>query len=153
MYVCVNLVRIFMFSNFYWLDLHNKTCFFALANLRWDIYKSGLKIGPPLIWLWLSSKWHEGPPHPMLWTLLLEGSMTHVCVCWFGTVFHVLQLLPIGCTQIKLVFCISKSTMRYLRNPGWKLDLRWYGYDYLKCMFVDFLAGCIGPPNCVHYWV
>jgi hypothetical protein len=23
---------------------------------------------------------------------------------------------------------------------------------YWKCMFVDFLIVCIGPPNCVHYW-
>ena len=39
---------VFMFSNSYWLDLYNKI-HVALANLRWNISKNGLKFGPPLI--------------------------------------------------------------------------------------------------------
>ena len=28
----------------------------------------------------------------------------------------------------------------------------WFSYGYRKCMFVDFLAKYISPPNWVHYW-
>ena len=65
-----------MFSNFYQLDLHNKTRV-ALANLQWNICKNQIE------------------------------------------------------NQTSSLF----------------------SYGYQKCMFVDFLIGYIGPPNCVHYWV
>ena len=46
----VGLFRsLFMFSNFYWLDVHNQTCV-AFANLWWDICKKlDWGIGPPLV--------------------------------------------------------------------------------------------------------
>jgi len=45
-YVDVIWFVFFMFSNFYQLDSHNKTCI-ALANLRWNICKN-------LIGIWTS---------------------------------------------------------------------------------------------------
>jgi hypothetical protein len=75
------LVCLFMFSDFYKLHLRNKN-FVAWANLRWIslslylfpfvpfsfyIYR-GLKIGPPLIWLWLVQ--------------------VEVRVCWFRNWIH-----------------------------------------------------------------
>jgi hypothetical protein len=48
-----------VFSHFYRLDLrHNQTCVVALAKLTIDQSakkkNTGLGVGPPLIWLWLS---------------------------------------------------------------------------------------------------
>jgi hypothetical protein len=57
---------------------------------------------------------------------------------------HVLQFLLNKSTQQNSC-CIGKSTMK----P--KSDLASFSYGYRKSLFVDFLIGYIGPPNCVHY--
>ena len=46
--------------------------------------------------------------------------------------------------------CTCKFTMKHMRKPDWKSDLPLFSYGNRKCMFVDFLIGNIGPPNCVH---
>ena len=39
----------------------------------------------------------------------------------------------------------------HLQEPDWKSELPRFSYGYRKCMFVDFLIGYKGSPNCVHY--
>jgi hypothetical protein len=46
--------------------------------------------------------------------------------------------------------------MTHHQNSDWELDLPWFSYvGYWKCMFVDFLIECMGPPKlwpcCGHF--
>ena len=81
-------------------------------------------------------------------TFLVRTPIRYVNIIWF--VFHVPQLLPVRFTQQYSSYII-KSTMKRLQKPDWKSVLLLSSYGYRKCMFVDFLIGYIGPPNCVHY--
>jgi hypothetical protein len=74
------------------------------------------------------------------------SALRYVGVMWF--LFHVLQLLLIRFTQQNSHW-ISRSTTNICKDRP-SFDSR---YGYWKCMFVDFFTGCIGPPNCVYYFV
>ena len=73
------------------------------------------------------------------------------CVGVMSFVLHVFQLLPIRFTQENLCgiskFIYSETSV----TAKLKIKLALISYGYWKCMFVDFLIRCIGPPNCVHY--
>ena len=43
--------------------------------------------------------------------------------------------------------------MRHLQTMDCELDLPWFRYGYRKCVFVDFLTGHMGHPDCDHYGV
>ena len=60
-----------------------------------------------------------------------------VGVIWFSS--HVRQLWPIRFTQQKKQISYEMSA----KKLDWRLDHLWLSYDDWKCMFVDFLIGCI----------
>lgn len=50
-------------------------------------------------------------------------------------------------TRIALVALMMKLKKNF---PDWKLDFSWFGYDNMKCMFIDSLTDYVGfHLNCV----
>ena len=62
----------------------------------------------------------------------------------FGSFFLVLHFLLSRFTS-SMLCCISKSLVKHLQKPDWRLDLPLFSYSYQKCMFVESLTEYIGP--------
>ena len=55
--------------------------------------------------------------------------MHKVCGCC-SVCSHVIQLLPITCTQWNLC-CISKYALKHRQTSNWKSDLSWFGLKHV----------------------
>ena len=78
------------------------------------------------------------------------STLRFVGVVWL--ILHVVQL-PLSRFTLLILCYVGKFMMKHMQKSDWKSGIPLFSYGYRKCTFVDFSAGYMGLPNCVHCWV